>query len=86
MGERTSTETRLARIESRMVEGFMQLGADVRDRPNASVIRVDAEECTITLPSPNIPIVDIMRELDRHENADYDVICNNRLICIIAKE
>lgn len=86
MGERTSTETRLARIESRMVEGFLQLGADVRDRPNAADIHVDGVAYAVTIPSPNVPIVDIMRALDSYENAAYDVICNTRLICVIAKE
>lgn len=40
---------RLARMESRLVEGFSQLGANVKERPD-SRIQVDKQNQLILLP------------------------------------
>lgn len=76
---------RLARMESRLVEGFSQLGANVKDRPDDR-IRVDEAQAVVYLPHSGVSILEIMRHLSAGTQPEYEIECNGVVIGVIYKE
>lgn len=68
---------RLARMESRIVAGFMQLGANVRDQPDKR-ISLDKETKTIYIAYLGIPLGDIIEAIP--ESGVYTVIFNDEVV------
>lgn len=80
-----SVMDRLARMESRLVEGFSQLGANVKDRPDDR-IRVDEEQGVVYLPHSGISLMEVMRHLSAGMQPEYEIECNGVVIGVIYKE
>ena len=75
--------TRLSRMETRMVEGFLQLGVNIKQE-HAESIRVDTRLNTVYIANVGVSILAIASELPTP--AAYDVLCGDKYICTISKE
>lgn len=82
MRENFDLQSRLARIESRLVEGFKQLGANVKNKPSV-LITVDNEKKIVYVPHENVSLGDILKLVP--EEAEYDVLLSNNkaFLCTI---
>jgi hypothetical protein len=76
---------RLARMESRMVEGFSQLGVNVKDRPDER-ITVDDVEGVVYLPHVGVSLMEVKRHLAVGALKEYEIECNGVVIGVIYKD
>jgi len=80
-----TTVDRLARIESRLIEGFYQLGVDVKARPTER-ISLDEKHPIVYIAHTGTALGDILKVL-KHNNAPLDtgyvVKCNESFVCEI---
>jgi hypothetical protein len=76
---------RLARMESRLVEGFSQLGANVKDRPDER-IKVDEVNGVVYLPHSGVSIMEVMRHLAAGQLEEYEIECNGVVLGVLYKE
>lgn len=68
---------RLGRMETRLVSGFEQLGANPCTKLEGTNLRVDEENCVVYAEHPSLTIGAIIRKLDQVNapQGTYRVVC-----------
>jgi hypothetical protein len=75
-------QNRLARIESRVVEGFQQLGVNVKQ--GRGIVVANHEEFTAAIPATNVSLIDVLRAIKPGE--DYEIYHNGKRVCYVCAE